>query len=115
VAAGAGAAVLAFGLASPDALIAQHNVRLFERSDIERIDLVYLMQLSADAVPALDRLPEPQRSCALEDIAQNLADDAGAPWYATSLGEWRARELLDARPATPDRRVCAGLGAYQGR
>ena len=30
-----------------------------------RIDLDYLRGLSADAVPALDRLPEPLRSCAL--------------------------------------------------
>lgn len=86
--------VLVFGLASPDGLIADQQVRHY--ADTGRIDLDYLRRLSADAVPALDRLPEPQRSCALGEIAAGL--DAPEPWYATSLGVYRARSVLAGRP-----------------
>ena len=88
------AGVLAFGLASPDALIADQQVGRSQNA--EDIDLQYLRGLSADAVPALDRLPEPQRSCALEVIERGLRD--GEPWYATSLSEARARTILAERP-----------------
>lgn len=90
----AAAAVLAFGLASPDAIVAANNVDRYDRLD--KIDVPYLAGLSADAVPALDRLPEPQRSCALMDIEERLrADDGG--WFATSWSEARARSILAER------------------
>lgn len=86
--------VLVFGLASPDALIADQQVSQSQNG--KNLDLEYLQGLSADAVPALDRLPEPQRSCALEEIARGLR--GGEAWYATSLGEVRARAILADRP-----------------
>jgi hypothetical protein len=95
VVASAGAAVLCFGLVSPDALVAEQNVRRFERTG--KIDLEYLQGLSADAVPALDGLPEPQRSCALRYIADDVLG-GDEPWYATSHGEARARSVLTDRP-----------------
>lgn len=91
VAASAAVAVLAFGLISPDGLIAEQNVQRY-RSD-HSIDIEYLSGLSADAVPALDTLPEPLRSCALEKIQRTLRD-SDEPWYATSWGETRARDIL---------------------
>ncbi|ESQ06688.1 hypothetical protein EES44_28750 [Streptomyces sp. ADI96-15] len=91
VLASAAVAVLAFGLASPDKLIAESN--LDAHRDGRTLDLAYLSGLSADAVPALDRLDEPLRSCALRSIAV-----PGAPWYATSLSQARAHEILTARP-----------------
>ncbi|WP_431680802.1 DUF4153 domain-containing protein [Kitasatospora sp. KL5] len=91
----AAAATAVFGLISPDALIAEQNVHRFEQSG--RIDVGYLRDLSADAVPALDRLPEDQRICALQKIASDL-DAEHLPWYATSLAEARAREILRDRP-----------------
>ncbi|MEU9861869.1 DUF4173 domain-containing protein [Streptomyces sp. NPDC047971] len=90
----AAAAVLAFGLASPDAIVAANNVERYDRLD--KIDVPYLAGLSADAVPALDRLPEPQRSCALMDIEERLSDDDGG-WFATSWSEARARSILAER------------------
>ncbi|MFD5428039.1 DUF4153 domain-containing protein [Streptomyces sp. NPDC127084] len=89
------AAVLAFGLAAPDALIAERGVQ--RHKETGKIDIVYLGGLSADAVPALDRLPEPLRSCALAPIARDLerTDD---PWYATSWSQVRARSILSERP-----------------
>ncbi|TRV80193.1 DUF4173 domain-containing protein [Streptomyces sp. 130] len=91
VAASAAAGVLAFGLISPDGLIAEQNVQRY-RND-HAIDIEYLKGLSADAVPALDTLPEPLRSCALQDIRREL-QNSDEPWYATSWGEARARDIL---------------------
>ncbi|MCT4352512.1 DUF4173 domain-containing protein [Streptomyces sp. Je 1-79] len=94
VAVSAAAGVLLFGLASPDALVAERNIERFSSS--KKIDIPYLAGLSADAVPALDRLPEPQRSCALLDIEKRLREDDGS-WYATSWSEARARSILTER------------------
>lgn len=108
----AAASVLAFGLVSPDSLIAGQQVSRFGSTG--KIDLAYLRNLSADAVPELDELPEPQRSCALEKIVEHLYEDGTEAWYTTSLGEVRARALLDDRPPRTGNRPCdaAGLGGF---
>ncbi|MFG2333477.1 DUF4153 domain-containing protein [Streptomyces sp. NPDC048604] len=93
VAASAAVGVLGFGLISPDAIIAQNNVDRYER--LGKIDVDYVGGLSADAVPALDRLPEPKRSCALVDINNRLIADES--WYATSWSRERARDILEDR------------------
>ncbi|MDQ0793518.1 DUF4153 domain-containing protein [Streptomyces sp. B1I3] len=111
VAVSAAAGVLAFGLISPDGLIAEQNVERY-RSD-RTIDISYLQGLSADAVPALDELPEPLRSCALEDIGRTLAT-SGSPWYATSLGEARAREILEERAVQDHGNICFELDVREG-
>jgi hypothetical protein len=87
----AGLGLLLVGMAGPDAIVASANVARFEQST--KIDTYYLSMLSADAVPALDRLPEPLRSCAL--AAQTVTDD---PWYGWNLGRARANDLLRSRP-----------------
>nr|WP_112465357.1 DUF4173 domain-containing protein [Streptomyces triticisoli] len=108
VAASAAAGVLAFGLASPDGLIAEKNVRRYERT--HRFDLDYARDLSADAVPALDRLEEPLRSCVLGALAKELGP-ATASWYETSWGDVRARQILEERPpAMTDPMVCESIG-----
>ncbi|MFI8965263.1 DUF4153 domain-containing protein [Streptomyces sp. NPDC053493] len=99
LAASAAGFVLVFGLIQPDAVIAAQNVERHER--LGKIDVHYLEGLSADAVPALDRLPEPLRSCALRDIADRLRDDEDESWYATSLAEARARDILAEHAVTP--------------
>ncbi|MFE6665031.1 DUF4153 domain-containing protein [Streptomyces sp. NPDC057697] len=109
VAASAAVGVLAFGLVSPDGLIAEQNVQRYR--DHHSIDIDYLRGLSADAVPALDTLPEPLRSCALRDIERSLRSD-DAPWYATSWGESRARDIL--RKRTPDLRAGSCDGSRTG-
>lgn len=106
VAVSGAAAVLVFGLISPDALVAERNVERYRTS--EKIDLNYFQQLSADAVPALDTLPEPLRSCALEGIERNLGG-ADEPWYATSWGESRARDIIEERPVAPRWEECSTM------
>ncbi|MFG3407916.1 DUF4153 domain-containing protein [Streptomyces sp. NPDC048142] len=109
IAVSAAAGVLAFGLLSPDGLVAEQNVQRFEAGDSTAIDIDYVKGLSADAVPALDRLPEPERSCALR-IIQNEVLHADTPWYATSWGEARAKEILEKRPVKGDGRDCYSAG-----
>ncbi|MFZ3473378.1 DUF4153 domain-containing protein [Streptomyces sp. 4.24] len=113
VAGSAVAAVLAFGLMSPDGMIAEGNVARFERAG--KIDLAYFQSLSADAVPGLDRLPEPQRSCALRAINDDLADAGEVPWYAMSLAERRARQILRERPVKASYEECKQLGTFSTR
>ncbi|MFJ3975360.1 DUF4153 domain-containing protein [Streptomyces sp. NPDC090021] len=113
VAGSAAAAVLAFGLLSPDGMVAERNVARFEQD--QKIDLAYFQSLSADAVPALDRLPEPQRSCALRGINDDMSRAGDVPWYAMSMGEYRARQVLRERPVTASYEVCSRLGTFGSR
>ncbi|MER5554923.1 DUF4153 domain-containing protein [Streptomyces sp. NPDC002793] len=107
IAVSAAAGVLAFGLLSPDGLIAEQNVARYH-SD-RTIDIDYLKGLSADAVPALDTLPEPLRSCALRNFERDVALQ-DAPWYSSSWGEVRAREILEERPVRNEGVECYRLG-----
>ncbi|MGW2242965.1 DUF4153 domain-containing protein [Streptomyces hirsutus] len=105
VAASAAAGALAFGLAAPDGLIAENNVRRYEKT--HKFDLDYARDLSADAVPALDRLEEPMRSCVLGPLAERLGP-ATASWYEISWGEVHARQILKERPpVTTDPGTCS--------
>ncbi|MEV7774076.1 DUF4153 domain-containing protein [Kitasatospora sp. NPDC086791] len=115
-------AVAVYGLMGPDAIVADQNVGRYERAlrtdpHTASIDLRNVRLLSADAVPALDRLPEPQRSCALELIGQDL-DRESKPWYATNLAAARARQVLAERPlrdsAVIGRSACDRAGLPYG-
>jgi hypothetical protein len=81
--------LLVLAALNPDGMIANRNIDRYEAT--KRIDVYYLGELSADAVPALDRLPEPLRSCALRDIKRrmNLGHDA---WYEFNWGRRAARD-----------------------
>jgi hypothetical protein len=98
-AATAAAALVGIVAVNPDHLIAQQNVARYEATG--KIDLAYLATLSADAVPALDRLPAELRRCVLTEIDQDLArlgDDALREW---NLGRAQARSILaDYEPPT---------------
>ncbi|MFC4018604.1 DUF4153 domain-containing protein [Micromonospora sp. GCM10011542] len=92
----AAAVVALLGLAAlnPDRFIAERNIDRYQQS--ERLDVGYLSGLSADAVPALDRLPEPMRSCALREIAADLPTDG---WWAANAGRAQARAVLGRNEA----------------
>lgn len=93
--------LLGLGLVGPDAVVARANVDRFERTG--KIDMEYLSQLSQDAVPALDRLPEPHRSCVLMRLAGGYGDPAdtagprgdGEPWYTVNVSRVRASGILE--------------------
>jgi Domain of unknown function (DUF4173) len=90
--AGTTLALIAFSLADPDRLIAERNVDHWRETGA--IDLTYLAGLSADAVPALDGLPEPLRSAALGPLAEEVG--AGQPWSSANLARSRARDVLSS-------------------
>lgn len=97
--AAAGAALLGLAILDPDAFIARQNIARFAQTG--RIDLDYLTTLSADAVPALQSLPEPHRSCALAAINNKLANGRPETWLEWNLGRHTGRTQLRHRPTTP--------------
>ncbi|WP_073817513.1 DUF4153 domain-containing protein [Kitasatospora sp. CB01950] len=108
-------AVALFGLLRTDGLIAEQNVDRY-RTSAAHLDINYLRGLSVDAVPALDRLPDDLRTCALQPIAAELANEPAPSWYAISRAEARAREILAAHPVTWDGgQACRRAGLLDGR
>ena len=95
------AGLLVVALVGPDRFIADRNVDRYHRTG--DIDLYYLSTLSADAVPALDRLPPALRSCALNDLADQLASEHD-DWRSWNLGRAQARAVIAAgeRPSFLD-------------
>ncbi len=92
------AALLGLAILNPDAFIARQNIASFVETG--RIDVAYLGRLSADAVPTLQSLPEPYRSCALAAIDKELAGGRPEAWLEWNLGRSTARaQLHDDPPA----------------
>ncbi|HET9516830.1 MAG TPA: DUF4173 domain-containing protein [Actinoplanes sp.] len=89
------AALLGLAAANPDALIAERGIERYQRTG--RIDTQYLAGLSADAVPALDRLAEPHRSCVLQRIEEQLEHNPDG-WRSWNLGRERGRDILADQP-----------------
>jgi signal transduction histidine kinase len=94
----------AFAVVNPDLQVAQTQV---EVRGPAKLDADYLGDLGAEAVPALDRLPEPQRSCVLADVVAANELSRPDPWNGWNLARSQAREVLAKRPvgatATCDR------------
>ncbi|MEP7055284.1 MAG: DUF4173 domain-containing protein [Actinomycetota bacterium] len=87
-------ALLALNLINADGFIARRNI---DRAGAAgSVDTAYLSGLSADAVPALLRLPEPARSCVLIALRARLdrADEGG--WRGANFARARARALIAA-------------------
>jgi len=91
----AGVTLLGLAVLNPDAYVAEHNVDRYEQTG--RIDVAYLATLSADAVPALDRLPVELRNCALHRIDRQLTDTSD-PWFDTNASRNAARSRLERQP-----------------
>jgi Domain of unknown function (DUF4173) len=81
---------LGFAASDPDARIAERNVERFE--DTGRVDERYLDGLSADAAPAIARLPRRLAACATERVRGELRTGDGIA--GANLGRARAREAL---------------------
>nr|WP_254910071.1 DUF4153 domain-containing protein [Micromonospora sp. NBS 11-29] len=85
------AMLLGLAVLNPEDYAARRNTLRYEQTG--KIDAWYLRALSADATPALTKLPDPVRRCTLSWIADDLAEPD--PWYAWNLGRHRARQALD--------------------
>ncbi|MFI9589150.1 DUF4153 domain-containing protein [Nonomuraea sp. NPDC052265] len=99
----------AFALVNPDLQVAQTQV---EVRGVTNMDSDYLGDLGAEAVPALDRLPEPQRSCVLADVVRANELDRPDPWNGWNLARARARDLLAERPV--DRSITCASASSRG-
>lgn len=88
--------LLAIAALDPDRFIADRNIDRWQHSG--RIDLEYIGRLSADTAPALQRLPQPLRSCANAALARNLAQYADDDWRGWNLGRDHARHILANAP-----------------
>ncbi|MDH6282031.1 DUF4153 domain-containing protein [Prescottella agglutinans] len=98
VLASAAIGLLGFAVLNPDGYIAARNVERY--ADTGKLDVDYLRGLSVDAVPALDRLPEPARSCALVGI--DVGD--AATGFEYNAARSRAQQILRERPVGPCQR-----------
>jgi len=103
------AALIGIAVLNPDRFIAERNVTRYATSGT--IDVSYLGTLSADAVPALMRLPEPLRACALDGIYRDLFSDTGDEWRQWNYGRDHARDLFKgyAPPTAEQWRTCADV------
>ncbi|KAA9381438.1 DUF4173 domain-containing protein [Microbispora cellulosiformans] len=93
-----GVSLLAFAVWDPDARVAETQLTI---RGVERLDHGYLGDLGAEAVPILDRLPEPDRSCVLRDVVAANRLDRPDSWNDWNLARARARQVLAKRPALP--------------
>jgi hypothetical protein len=89
------AGLLTLAALGGDSFVAERNVARWEATG--SIDLAYLAQLSADAVPAVNGLPEPLRSCVLGRMSA-APDDGPGGW---NLSRNRARSLVADRRVDP--------------
>jgi MFS family permease len=92
--------VTLLGLAAldPERMIADRNVDRYEQTG--QLDVEYLLRLSSDVQPALDRLPDDMQMCAVY-----RAKDRG-PWYEFNLSRWRAAH------DDPSTAMCPQYGEY---
>ncbi|MFG1942162.1 DUF4153 domain-containing protein [Nonomuraea sp. NPDC048826] len=90
-----GLALGAFAVVNPDLRVAESQVVV---RGVQKLDSDYLGDLGAEAVPALDRLPEPLRSCVLADVVKANGLDRPDPWNGWNLARTEARALLAERP-----------------
>ncbi|MGW5680348.1 DUF4153 domain-containing protein [Nonomuraea sp. NPDC003754] len=104
-----GIGVLAFAVWNPDLRVAETQV---EVRGVERIDQDYVGDLGAEAVPALDRLPEPLRSCVLADVVRVNGLAEPDPWNGWNLARAEARDLLARHPVLPATACAARSGRY---
>jgi hypothetical protein len=106
----AAVSMLALAAVNPDAQIVRHNTT----ADLDtRLDISYLQGLSADAVPAVNDLDEPLRSCVLA-ASEGYEQPGFADW---NLGRARAASVVGAQSeggGTRDSSVswtCSGVAA----
>jgi hypothetical protein len=103
-------AVLGLVAVDPDAVVARTVIGRYHHDG--HLDGGVLISLSDDAIPAIETLPEPWRSCVLleRDEKPSTVDS----WYATNLSRDTGRAVLRARPAKAVVQYCAGVVETRG-
>ncbi|WP_084517799.1 DUF4153 domain-containing protein [Microtetraspora niveoalba] len=94
-----GLSLLAFAVGNPEARVAETQLSV---RGVTRLDHAYLAGLAAEAVPVLDRLPEPLRSCVLRDVVAENRLDRPDPWNGWNLAREQARDVLRRHPVRAD-------------
>lgn len=93
--------LLGLAVLNPDRFIAERNVARYAIHN--NSDIWYLSNLSADAAPALDKLPPGARGCALSQISRDLQDEDG--WRGWNLARAEARRIVP-EPVIPGTFPC---------
>jgi hypothetical protein len=84
-------ALLVGAIANPDLYVANRNVDRYQQTG--KLSVEYMRQLSADAVPAIQRLPAKLRDCSLVEIAVHLADKPDY-WRTWNFSRVDARKTI---------------------
>ncbi|MGQ4615429.1 DUF4153 domain-containing protein [Nocardia sp. R7R-8] len=80
------ATLLALAVSDPERLIAEENIDRWQRG--KALDTEYLVTLSPDILPAVERLPEPLRAEVRARLRADLGEDT---WQSWNLSRVRAR------------------------
>ncbi|WP_233463945.1 DUF4153 domain-containing protein [Nocardia gipuzkoensis] len=80
------ATLLVLAVLDPERLIADENIDRWQRG--KSLDTEYLLTLSPDILPAIDRLPEPLRADVRARLRADLDEDS---WQSWNLSRARAR------------------------
>ncbi|MCW2883035.1 MAG: histidine kinase [Sphaerisporangium sp.] len=104
-----GLSLLVFAVWNPDLRVAETQLH---KRGVARLDVQYLSDLGAEAVPVVDRLPEPMRSCLLNEMVIVSRLGGSEPWNGWNLAREHARDLLRARPLqVPSSQRCQDIGS----
>ncbi|WP_405144988.1 DUF4173 domain-containing protein [Sphaerisporangium sp. NBC_01403] len=104
-----GLSLVVFAAWNPDLRVAETQLH---KRGVERLDVDYLSDLGAEAVPVVAGLPEPARSCLLSKMA--VVDGLGESesWNGWNLAREHARDLLRAYPMRePTLLNCQDIGS----
>jgi signal transduction histidine kinase len=104
-----GLSLVVFAAWNPDLRVAETQIHM---RGVNRLDVDYLSDLGAEAVPVVDGLPEPARTCLLMrmSIVDRLKDSES--WNGWNLARQNARDLLRARPLRePLPQTCEDIGS----
>ncbi|MEU0505652.1 DUF4173 domain-containing protein [Nocardia sp. NPDC005998] len=80
------ATLFVLSILNPEGIVAERNIDRWQHG--KNLDTAYLRGLSPDIVPAVERLPEPQRSEVLGAIRRRLEEDT---WQGWNLSRANAR------------------------
>lgn len=85
--------LLTVALVNPEAVMARTHIDRLDSG--YPLDVSFLRSLSTDAADEINAMPEPERSCLLQAMAEEL--EQPDPWYGYNLSRQQARTLIQDR------------------